>query len=386
MNGLDKLLWRKGGRWQRMGASAGVFIGLFLLLLAVQVFLDMRLLLEGARDANVLVINKDPRKHAGKSKEFSPEEVEKARQQSFFSDLSVFKSNQYTVSLEVSQIGFYAQTFFQSIPNRFLDVDTAQFTWKEGDRELPIILSSDYLALYNFAFAPSQGLPTFTPETIGLLELDVTVAGKGNVMKLKGFIYDVSRNINSILVPPAFMEYANRAFGDRDKQPSQLIASTNNPYNRSLNDFLEKEGYELSRGGLIGGELKSAMQLLLLLVVVIGLIILGLSSLVFILNFQLLIAQATEDIRWLIQLGYPDGVLTRFLAKRLLFLLAIAFVLACLSIVPIKYTLSAALIEQGYDRISVLVSLPVWLLAAGLCAVLMFVNWRSIQKNVRKLA
>lgn len=386
MQGLHLLLWKSRGRWQIAGAALGLFIGLFLLLLALQVFLDLGQLMQGARDSNTLIINKDPRKHAGRSKEFSAQEIEQAQAQAFFSDLSVFESNRYTVSLSSAQLGFYAQTFLQSVPTRFLDVDTAGFGWTEGERRVPIVLSSDYLALYNFAFAPSQGLPTFTPETVSLLELELTLAGKGKTGHYQAYIYDVSRSINSILVPATFMQYANAQWGEQNKQPSQLIATTNNPYNRALNEFLEREGYELSRGGLIGGELKSALELLLGLVVVVGLVILFLSTLVFILNFQLLIAQAKEDIRWLIQLGYAHGRLTGFLAKRLIGFLVPVFVLACAAVVPVKYGLSSALIAQGYDRISHWVGLPVWGLAVVLLVLLVGINWWSIARNVRSLA
>lgn len=383
---LNQVLWENRSRWQTIGASIGVFIGLFLLLFALQVYLDVQILTKGARDNNFLVINKVFEKHYGKPLEFSAEEFQQIQQQPFFNQVDAFESNEYKVSLSSQRMGFRTLLFFQSLPATFLDVDTMLFQWQPGGK-LPIVLSSDYLALYNFGFAPSQGLPKFSASSISLVDFKVTISGNNQFEHFDAYVCGFTPNVNSILVPEAFMDYTNKKFGEasNSKLPTQLIASTDNPYSVELENFLATNGYEISRGGLIGGELKTTLYLLVFLLVTIGLIIVGLSLLVFMLNFQVLIAQASHDIQLLIQLGYRDKQITQALAKNLLKLFGIVVISVFVCLVPIKYWLTLQIMEQGY-KISTFLSPFVWITGLLFCILFVGINISSIQKNVRSLA
>ena len=383
---LDQVLLNPRNRWQTLGASLGVFIALFLLLFSLQIYLDIQVLTQGASDNNFLIINKDFAKNKREKLSFSPEEIVEMREQPFISQVDAFESNTYQVALSSTRMRFTTLLFFQSIPSIYLDVDTTLFQWKPGDN-LPIVLSSDYLTLYNFGFAPSQGLPRFSAETISLVDFTVTIGGQGKRESFTAYVAGFTPNINSILVPPEFMAYANATYGDsiQAKAPTQVIAETDNPYSLALEEFLDQEGYEVSRGGLIGGELKSTLYLLLALVVVIGLIIVSLALLVFILNFQVLVAQASQDIRLLLQLGYRietiAGTLSRRLLTRFSWLAGGVFVLLFL----IKYSITASVIEQGY-ALGYFPNVLVLVAGVALCALFIFINHRSIQQNVQDLA
>lgn len=383
---LHQILWQNRSRWQVVGASVGVFIGLFLLLFALQMYLDMQVLIKGAKDTNFLILNKQFEKHLGEPLEFSDAEVDEIRQKPFISELGEFTSNQYTAAVSSKMLNFYTDLFFQSLPDHFLGLeDTTDFRWQGEHDQVPIVLSSDYLTLYNFGFAPSQGLPRLSVSTIGLVDFEILVAGNGKQKTFKGYIYDLSRNINSILVPKEFMDYANKEFGETKKPTTQVIVATDNPYNKSLNQFLEDKGYEVSRGGLIGGALKTALDILVLLMLAIGLIIVGLSLLVFILNFQLLVAQASQDIELLIQLGYSDKAIAKTLANRLFKLFGIVVLAVFVVLIPVKFIITNMLVEQGYN-LSSFPSLWVWATGIVFCLTFVWINLKSIQSSVRKLA
>jgi hypothetical protein len=383
---LHQVLWKNRSAGQLLGASVGIFIGLFVLLFALQVYLDVQTLTKGAQDNNFLVINKSFEQNYSSELSFSAEELEEMRQQPFFNAVDPFESNTYKVAMSSERLRFRTLLFFQSLPVSYLDVDTALFQWKKGE-PLPIVLSSDYLALYNFGFAPSQGLPKFSAKTISLVDFYVTIAGKGSSERFEAYVAGFTPNVNSILVPPSFMEYANSLYGDeaQAKDPTQLIASTDNPYNVHLEKFLEEKGYELSKGGLIGGELKSSLNLLVFLLVAIGLTIVSLALLVFILNFQVLIAQSSQDIRLLLQLGYPTKDIAATLSNQLLKRFAVVVLATFALLIPIKYTLTSSLAEQGY-QLSYFPHWLVWLVGIVLCALFVAINYNSIQKNVAGLA
>lgn len=383
---LKKVLWSNKSRWQITGASVGVFVGLLLLLFALQVFLDMQRLMNGARDSNFLVLNK--KVEASGNRGFTEEEVDTIQKQPFFNDLGVFESNRFEVYAQMDRLNIETFLFFQSVPTKFLDIDTTKFKWNPGDKKIPIVMSADYLTLYNFGFAASQGWPKFSKEVLKTFNFKIYIRGNKQRDLYDAYVCDFSDNVNSILVPKEFMEFANQKYGRKQNEndpPNQVIVSTDNPYHKDLEDFLQKRDYEISRGGLIGGELKSALYLLLGLVLLISVIIIGLSILVFVLNFQLLIEQSSQDIRLLTQIGYEDDRISKQLSSRLIQLFFLIFGLVCISLFPLKFLLSYSLVEQGYN---LSLWLSPWVIAMGLLFAFAFVmiNRRVIQNSVRKLA
>jgi hypothetical protein len=350
--------------------------------------LDMRILMRGARDANLLIINKDLSilNTIGAPSDFGEEEIAAVKNQPFTQSADAFVSNQYRASIAIPDFNFYSLLFFQSIPNNYLGIkNEAGFRWQEGE-EVPIVVSSDYLALYNFGFAPSQNLPQLTQASMRLLAVDLNITGKGKTRTYKARLYDLSPNVNSILVPTEFMEAANKEFGEKQQPINQLILSVKNPYDKNLNNFLKEKGYKISRGGLIGGELKSVLDLLILVVLVVALLLIGLSLLVFVLNFQLLVSQAQQEIRLLLQLGYRQSVLVKFLARNLLISFAVIALSVFLLLSPVKYMLGQSLINQGYSLISLWLDVWVWALGTIFSAAFAWLNWRSINNSVAKVA
>ena len=385
---LKKVLWEKKGKKQIIGASLGVLVGLFLLLLSIQFYIDTNILMRGAKDSNLIVVNKTMSilNTLGADNSFTAEEIEELKAQPFIKSLGTFESNRFRAALESSSMGFYTLIFLQTVPKEYIGINTNKFKWKQGDK-VPIVIASDYLSLYNYGFAPSQGLPQFTISTINKLTGELTLTGKGKTQTFPTYIMDVSPNINSILVPQEFMDYANATFGDKPNQGiTQLVIDTDNPYSKALSTYLESKGYEVSRGGLIGGELKTVLDIVVLFLSAIAIIIIGLSLLVFILNFQLIVAQSSIDIQYLIQQGYDVQSITKVLANMLIRLFAIVLAFAFLLLIPVKYFTSQALIAQGYAQISTFVHPMVWILGLAFAALFIIINWRSILQNVRQLA
>ncbi len=383
---LKKILLKKRNKWQTAGASIGTFAGLFLLLFALQVYLDVQVLTHGAKDDNFLVINKNFDRYMGQPKTFSKEELAVVQQQPFFDKTATFESTKYQVMLSSQKMGFQTLLFFQSVPNIFLGTDTSEFAWTQDSKTLPIILSKDYLALYNYGFAPSQGLPPFSAQTVRSVDFKIRINSAKGAASFDARVVGFTSNINSILVPPEFLKYTNEKYGIQEKEelPTQIMASTSNPYSLELEDFLDKKGYEIARGGLIGGELKSTLYLLILLIVAIGIIVIGLALLVFVLNFQVLIAQASQDIQLLIQLGYTNSSIEKVLIRNFVLLFTVIFVLVLASLVAVKYTLSQSIIEMGYP-ISYFADFWVWIVALALGILFIGANLRSIQRNVKTL-
>jgi hypothetical protein len=316
---------------------------------------------------------------------FSAEDIEEIRNQDFISEVGVFTSNQFKVGASNKMLGFYTELFFESVSDQFIDLDDSDFEWEEGDQDLPIILSRDYLALYNFGFAPSQGLPQFTPSTINRVSLDIIIRGKNQREVFKGNIIGFSDRINSVLVPQTFMNWANSKFGESSqKEYSRLILRTENAYGQELQTFLEDKGYEVSSGRLIGGELAALLKTIIVVVGFVGFVIVLLSLLVFLLNFQLVISQASRDIALLLQLGYPPKQISKLLINRVVSLFGLVLFTSFIILSTIRFLMVEWFENQGFE-LEYPLSLWVYIVAALFSVFFLFIQVSSIRKKVNQL-
>ncbi len=385
---LNQILWEGKNKWQIYGAAVGAFLGLFLVLTAFQFYHDLNRLISGdnATDQYV-IINKKVNlfNTLGANAAFTKDEIDSLKNQDFILEVGEFNSNQYKVGASSSMFGFYTELFFESVPDEFVDVNVGRFSWDEGQKEIPIIMSRDYLALYNFGFAPSQGLPQFTPNTIGRVSIDLILRGNGMKRTYQGRIIGFSDRINSIIVPQSFLEWSNNQFGNKPKSaPSRVIVKTNNPYSPDLQNLMKAKNYEVSSGKLIGGKLTAILQGVISAIAVIGFIIVLLSVLVFVLNFQLIISQSQEDIRLLLQMGYKNKQVSDILNKRLLRLFAGIFLAVIISIAISRFWFAGWFEEQGLN-ISANLHWSVYLIGILLSIGILFFNFRTIKSSISRL-
>ncbi len=371
------------------GASLGTFIGLFLLLASFQFYLDVQQLLIG--DANpsdhYVQINKKVNifNTLGFKSAFTESDVEELKSKQFVQQVGKFTANDFKASASSDLLGFYTELFFESIPSEFLDANEPDFRWSEGQNNIPVLISKDYLALYNFGFAPSHGLPQVTPSTIGKLNIEISISGNGKRQTFNGRIVGFSERINSILVPPNFMVWANANFGSEAGAPSRLILKVDNPMNKDFQSFLKEKGYEVSTGRLIGSQFGILLKSVLSAIWAMSLLILALSMLVFILNFQLLVAQARPDLRLLLETGHYPKQMSWILTKRVViqFLLVVALVFGAMLI--LRFWQVGYFETQGFDLKNGL-DLKVW--AIGICftVLLLFLNILNIQRAINQLS
>ncbi len=386
---LRKLIWEGKSKWQIIGASIGSFIGLFLLLISLQLYLDMNELVDGNTDGSgqYVQINKQVSlfNTLGAKSFFTKDDFEEIKKLDYVDAVAPFVSNKFKVSASSSLLGFYTELFFEAVPNEFLDIPTDDFKWEPGQNDLPMIISKDYLALYNFGFAPSQGLPQFTQSTIKRVTLDINVGRSPNKQVFQGRIAGFSDRINSILVPENFMTYANNKFGKGaiDK-PSRVIMKVDNTHTKEVAAFIEDNGYEVSSGRLIGEQVSTLLRIVISIIGGIGMLITLLSVLVFILNFQLIISRSSEDIKLLLQLGYKHKRLSWFLFTNLVIIFVLILVLTFAILLLLRSYFVGWFATQGFELPNSLHML-VYMTALVFTTLFLIANYININWNVISL-
>ncbi len=391
---IRKLLWKKVSRIQLAGAILGTLAGLVLLLASLQFYLDMQQIFSENRDLldpEYIVINKKVSMLETfnlRQAVFSEKEIEEIRSQPWADRVEGFISNDFAVSAYTESDrfpDFYTDLFFESIPDDFLDVKDEDWQWREGSRTLPVILPQDYLNLYNFGFAPSQGLPQISPGTVNLVNFTINVRGKGSSAEFNGRIIGFSNRVNSILVPYRFLTWANREFGYREEAKiSRVVIVTPDPTDPAIVRFLNENGYETILEKLKSSRINIILKFILSFLGGLGIVIISLAFLVFIVSFQLLISRSEEKIRKLKNIGYGSYEVARPYILSLGVIMFFIVTAGTLLVFLLKNSFSELAEEWAMDLPEELNSM-VWMLSLGISLLLFLVNSVSIWIQTRKI-
>ena len=190
----------------------------------------------------------------GKGGTFSRADIADMESQPFAKRTGAFTPAQFQVSAGMGMAGMQLSTamFFESVPDEFVDVRLEGWTYREGQTEIPIIIPRNYLNLYNFGFAQSRNLPQLSEGVMGMMTLDVRLSGRGRTERMKGRIVGFSNRLNTILVPQAFMEWANATLGDGgETAPSRLIVEVDNPADDRIAKYFKQKLDDAHGGGSI---------------------------------------------------------------------------------------------------------------------------------------
>lgn len=383
---VKKLLWSKQNTGQLWLAIIGMIIGLLLLLFAFQTYFDISELLE-SKEENFVAINKKVGllNLLGGTSVFDEEDLKNIEEQPFIEQAAPFNSSQFQVLAVVSSIGFRSDFFFESVPTDFLDVQPTDFRWSKGHRQIPIIISRDYLSLYNFGFAPTRGMPPLTQSTIKKVAFQIKITGENGIIdNYNGKVVGFSDRINSILVPNDFLEWANETYSNGVHSPAKVMIKVDNPYSKAFKEFIKKNNYEVSSGRLIGDKIGNTINITIGIIAIIGAMVLLLALLVFLLNFKLLISKASDDIRLLLQIGYLPQTISRILINRLSLMVIFTIIIATSILGFIRYMGVSWLQGQGFE-LSLNFNYFTYLLALVIVILLFFINILTIKKSVIRL-
>jgi len=308
---------------QLIGYILTLFIGVFIVLTTLQLYQDVKPLLSEQTDVfsdKSAVISKEVSVFKSVNKDriyFSSKEIEELKEQPFIKDVSVFNNADFRIKAYSNQSEniplFQTDLFFESIPDVYIDVKTEDWIWNENDEVVPIIIPENYLKLYNFGFAESQGLPVLSKNTISQITFNLKVIGNFNSEVYKSRIVGFSNKINSILVPETFLEYANNKFGRSKKSRiSRLLVTFNNPTDERILQFFNENNYSINKDKLEFSKLSFFFNSALVFVIAVALIILVLSIAFILLSFNLIIQKNKAMISNLGAIGYSYKSISKF--------------------------------------------------------------------------
>ena len=389
MNIIQRLLRKNLSMAQLVGFTLANFIGLLIVLLGLQFYTDVRSIWQDEDSfmkKDYLVINKRVSGSGlltGERASFSADEIADLERQSWVRKVGRFSSADYRLSASIEQAGRSMSTymFFESIPSEFVDVDSDEWGYEEGDNVVPIIISKDYLSLYNFGFASSTGLPQFSETMIGSIPMRLRISSAKGSAELQGRIVGFSNRLNTILVPQEFMDWSNQRYGrtaGARADPSRLIIDVSSPGDVKIKDYIAEHGYEIA-GDKANSTASYFLNVATGVVLAIGAVITVLSLFVLLLSISLLMQKNRQKMHSLIMLGYELKEVGRPYRQLVVAVNAVAYLLAAGAMLAMRMLYIDAVRAMGASDATVWLSLGVG--AAITLAVVLF-NIVSINRKV----
>lgn len=315
-----KLLKQHVSPSQLLGFSLANVCGMVIVLLAVQFYRDILPVFtqgDSFLKGDYLVISKKVSTLGtlvGKETTFSSGDIAEIEEQPFVKRVGSFLPSQFKVAAGMGLQGINMSTdlFFESVPDAYVDVQSDKWKFNPESGVIPIIIPRNYLNLYNFGFAQSRNLPQLSEGVIGMVNLDIRLTGNGKTEQMKGHIVGFSSRLNTILVPEAFIRWANARFGTgRDAEPSRLIVEVGNPADERIVQYFQRKGYEMEGNELEAGKATWFLKVIVGVVLSVGLLISVLSFYILILSIYLLLQKNMRKLETLLLIGYSPAQVAR---------------------------------------------------------------------------
>lgn len=264
---------------------------------------------------------------------FDETDISTLQKQEWVKKVGRFTPSQFTVrgALELGSKYLSSYLFLESVPDEFFDVKPKGWNFSPDSRTIPIILSKDYLTLYNFGFAVPQGLPQISEEFVGSVPLSVQLIGQNNEYdEFEATIVGFSSRLNTIAVPQSFMDWANQQYAhDITKtKPSRLIVEIDRLNAEAMNDYLLESEIEIAGDKADTGNISKFLSLTSAIVTINGFLICSLATFILLLSIFLLLQKSKSTLNYLILLGFSPREVGKYYEYIILILNTIIVIIA----------------------------------------------------------
>ncbi len=394
-NVVWRLLRRNISPWQIIGYAAANLIGLTIVLTAVQFYRDFDAGQgsgdddDGLLTNDFMIISKKVSLlntlGAGNTS-FDAGDLDELRAQPWARRVGEFRSADFNVyaSLRLGGRGMSTYLFFESIPDEFFDIKPSGWDFDPADPVIPIVLSKDYLTLYNFGFAATRGLPQLSEDVITKVPLKMRLSGKGNTGTYDARIVGFSSRLNTIAVPEAVMQWADSLYSEpleKTDGPSRVILEVTKPGDPVITDFLDSRGYEVAGDKAGSSRAAFIFNLVTAIVIAIGSVITLLAFFILTLSLYLLLQKNRAKLHDLMLLGYTPTSVARY------YYMLVAAVNLCVFVAALILTAIAAHLWQSSMGTLQVPPAPFWPTAfVGLAIMLVIthLNILSVRRIVRR--
>ena len=318
---LNKLLFRNQDKKQLLIAIIGAFLGITFLITSIHYIIKINEFGKGSDilGPNTIIVQKKVTNASSLNltkTDFSLNELDKMRKEPFIAEIQPVTSNNFDISFETSDPlvpYFRTDVFIQTVDQRFLDIKTDKWHWKEGDGYVPMIMPREFLVMLN-TFMSASGIPQISDDLVKEVKFKFKLWNDSIQEHVNVRIIGFTNEVSSILVPASFMKFGNDKYSDGTNQKiTQVMISGKENQFGLVEDLLTKKGLESKNAQMVVGRLKSVVGTLFFVVLGISIIAVLASGLVLIQYMQLLISRNAYEVRTLLRVGYhPKNIIKSF--------------------------------------------------------------------------
>lgn len=306
---------------QIAGYAATLLVGAAIVMLACQLYADLRPLLTQQTDVfrgHAITLSKNVSALQSLNKRgiyFTDREIAELERQPFVAQVARFTSSAFhtKASINFGGQGLYTDLFFEGVPDRYIDVRSEDWHWDSTSNFIPVIIPEDYLSLYNFGFAESQALPVISKGTIEQVSFTVTLDGNGRQRSFRSRIVGFSGKINTILAPEEFLEWANREYGSAENNASsRLLVELSDASDERIPRFMEEHNYNIKQDELESSKMVFFFRAAMAFLLAVALIIIVLSVAFIIMSLNVIVQKNHDLFCNLHDIGYSPQQMARF--------------------------------------------------------------------------
>jgi predicted lysophospholipase L1 biosynthesis ABC-type transport system permease subunit len=134
------------------------------------------------------------------------------------------------------------------------------FTWEEGQRDVPILLSPLVATVWNTAFAESFNLPRMSREEWIGREVELVLGWR---VRMRGVVAGFSRRVDVVGAPLSLVEHLNRSLApDRPSSPGRVhVKVESQRHLATVVARLEEEGWYVTDEGETGRKVSRGLRI-----------------------------------------------------------------------------------------------------------------------------
>ncbi|WP_294821726.1 FtsX-like permease family protein [uncultured Flavobacterium sp.] len=333
----------------------GLFLAFALVLSCIQLYVNADAMFESkSSDANYwITLSKAITPDNIGRKEligFNGSEIEELKKWEEVKDIYPVVSNDFKVSADGGDfIPFYTDMYLEAVDNAAIDIqDLSEF--KVQDNTIPIVISREYLNLYNYGFALNQGLPQITEGFAKKIEVNINLRLKDKNLRYKGKLIGLSDRIHSVLVPKQFLDSIN-ATQDFSKQHkdifTRVLVKVNDASDQGLIEKMAAKGYESNQESLRSAKIKSKLFLVLNAIAFIGAFIFLLCLFIIINFIKMEFLEKQEEVSIKYSLGYSPRKMVSSISRHFSINVGIVMLLCLICVSVGQYYLASSDITNG---------------------------------------
>jgi hypothetical protein len=336
---------------------AGLFIAFILVLSCLQLYENAnRLFGSKSSDSNYwLTFSKKITPDNIGRKEllgFNENDISKIKTWSEVKAIYPFSANEFKASANGGDfIPFYTDLYFEGLDLKAIDSDLTDEEFQVKGDEIPIIISREYLNLYNYGFALNQGLPQISEDFAKKIEVNINITVNKQNKTYKGKMVGLSDRIHSVLIPKKFLDSLNMAekpeLTTQPKIYNRVLIQVKDSGDEGLVSKMKENGYESNQESLRSAKIKSKLFLVLKIIAVLGVFIFALCLYIIVSFIKIQFLEKQEEVSIKNSLGYSPKKMVSDISRKFSINLMFVLILSLGLIAAGQYFIARSEVSNG---------------------------------------